>query len=215
MGDIWSFWNVGLQNSTVNFDMLRIGGWNGSKYAFGYNSAGQETDVHRRYRCHGVYLKNSTLNLDDDYNWLHNQYSKIYVDNSSTLNSSKPIHLYGSNSDMICLAKGAKANINSKNYDASANKMVYGWNTENTYVGGSPNSFTSMITQEWYSRYKKCDSNGKNCYWPDTPYCDAPTTTTGTSLYFSDHNTTWYPNKASSYLCTSCWICSYSGMGYD
>lgn len=217
LGHIWSYWNIGLKNSSINVSLFRIGGWQGSTYSFpSYIDTAAPTDgeQHARYRCHGAYLTSySTLNITDYYGLLHNSYSKIYVSYSSTLKSAKPIQLKGSNSDIICLQSGAKATINGKSLNAtSGNKMIYGWNTKNTYVAGSPSALVSTTSQEWYNRFKNCDSNGKNCSWPSNPICSS-------SGWYTDngdgHNVAYYPNKTGSILCTACHSCSWYGMGFN
>lgn len=216
-GHIWSYWNIGLKNSSINVSLFRVGGWQGSTYSFpSYIDTAAPTDgeQHARYRCHGAYLtSSSTLNITDYYGLLHNSYSKIYVSFSSTLKSTKPIQLKESNSDMICLQSGAKATINGSSYNAtSGNRMLYGWNKEYTYVGGSPSALSSTSSQEWYNRFKKCDDNGKQCSWPSNPICSSSGWYTDNS---DGHNVAYYPNKTGSVLCTACSSCSRYGMGFD
>lgn len=216
-GDIWSYWNVGLKNSAITVNMLRIGGWQGSKYSFpdSIDSAASTGNgrEHARYRCHGVYLYNSDLTINGFYGYLHNQYSKIYVGWGSSLTSNKPIQLRGSNSDMICVKGGGRLNVGTASVSSGyTNTMFYGWNKEGTFVGGSPISVKSTNNQEWYNRLKKCNDDGKNCTWPTNPIC----TSYG---WFTDngdgYNVAFYPNKTGSILCTACYSCQAYGMGFN
>ena len=216
LGDIWSYWNVGLKDSEVTVNILRVGGWQGSTYNFPWSydaPAKNDNSRHARYRCHGVYLYNSDLTIDGYYGYLHHQYSKIYVDWRSSLTSDKPIQLRGSNSDMICVEGGGRLRVGNVNVSSgSTNTMFYGWNKEGTYVGGSTAAFKSTLDQEWYNRFKKCNDKGENCYWPSSPICSY----TG---WFKDngdgHDTAYYPNKTGSTLCTACNTCSSHGMGFN
>lgn len=217
LGHIWSYWNVGLKNSTVNIDMLRIGGWKGSTYSFpsSINSAAATGNgrEHARYRCHGAYLYNSTLNILENYNLIHNQYSKIFIDYRSKLISAKPIQLRGTKSDMVCVESGGTLTVAGSKLSYSSNTMFYGWNSDGRFVGGSKDTaFRSTTTQEWYNRFKDCDANGKNCKWPTNPICTS-------SGWFTDngdgHNVAFYPNATGSVLCTACNTCSLYGMGFN
>ena len=218
LGHVWSLWNIGLNRSKINVSLFRPRACVGNKYSFPYSidqeaSTGNGREL-ARYRCVGTYLYNSsTLNITDYYAWIENRYAKIYVDGSSTLNSEKPIQLNGSNSDMICLAWGAKAKINNRSFDAtSSNRMLFGWNKEGTYVGSYPAATNSTIAQEWYNRFKNCNSDGKNCKWPSNPVCTS-------SGWFTDdgdgHDVAFYPKKVDGYLCTACNSCSAYGMGFN
>ena len=207
MGRVWSTWNIGLDNSDITFNMLRINAYQSANNVFPdwYMS----DFLHGRYRCHGVYVTNgSKLKFIDNYARIQSNYAKIYLDWNTELSSEYPIVFGGKESDMICVNSYAKATINGKSYSGKA--MIYG--SDSSLQAGN-NATVTYVTNRWNNNmYTTCTGKCKNNSYTKntcssgvgTCYCD-----TG-----DGHNYAFYPSKQGTAFCTSCQTCSSYGMGY-
>lgn len=211
MGRVWSTWAIGLKNSKITFDLLRIQAYPGSSGWFSGYSTTWQGAPHARYRCHGVYVEDSTLTLRSNYGQIGSNNAKIFLDNS-TLISAYPIALGGVKSDTICIDYWSNATINGKSYRGQS--TLYGW--AGTMVGST--AFYSSDQDEWYGRwYTGCANDKCSSCWYTNGYCKF-FGGGGNSYCQSDdgYNTTFYPGMApgsSSKFCTACDACDY-GMGY-
>ena len=207
MGRVWSTWNIGLDNSDITFNMLRINAYQSANNTFG----GYSDLNHGRYRCHGVYVTNgSKLKFINNYARIQSHNAKIYLDWNTELSSEYPIVFGGSTSDMICVDSGAKATINGKSYSGKA--MIYG---SGSSLQAGNNATVMTVANRWNNNlYTTCTGKcKKNSYTKDTCsgyynngkcFCD-----TG-----DGHNYAYYPSWQGTAFCTSCQTCEVHGMGY-
>ena len=210
MGRVWSNWNVGLENSDITFSLLRIVAYPSADNVFPSSVWHDEGSEHGRYRCHGVYVSNSNISLVGNYGKIQGSYAKMYLSAYSTLNSRYPIVFGGTDSDMICVNKYAKATINGLTYNGRV--MIYGYDNNGKKLYAGSNAYVNYIDNRWYNNMYSSCSGGKckNCsYTPNTCvsggyYCDNS----------GGHDYAYYPSYRDSAFCTSCQTCQTYGMGY-
>ncbi len=209
MGRVWSHWNIGLENSDISFNLLRTIAYASANNRFG----GWADNEHGRFRCHGVYAANSTINITSNYGRIEGSNFKFYLGYGSKLTSRYPIELGGLKSDAICVNNGATAKINGRTY--SGTSVIYGWT--NTMAG--ENAFYSGSSEWGNNMYAGCNGDKcSGCWYSSSPKClSASGYYCNTDDGGSTRNTAFYPHFAhgsSIIFCTACDTCEVFGMGY-
>ena len=197
MGHIWHRMNVGFMNSDLQIRNLRVYGWrnNNLNTTFG----GSYDNVYSR-NCHGIYLRNSHIFVDGVVR-VGNDYSKLYVNYSSTFETKKHLIMVHSKNTELCAGGTFSGNTKGSTEKFSSYKVLYG-QSNNTCVPYWTGNYsvnkgyaTGCAQKYWYDGYngswnrsceKKKDQNNK-----------------GFQCYLD--------NKWNS----ACWVCESYGMGYN
>ena len=208
MPRVWSYWNIGFENSTVYFDELKIRAVQTNKSDVQSTIGGTSFNAEKAALCRGMYLKNSHVTVSKDYMLMRDNYGKIYIDKDSTLETSWPIILVNNKSSVICnkgtlKVKGQKCELGSSRCTSNTGIFYSGkgnWgcvgvgnDTLNKAVcdrKAEPNYMSGL--DSWGSRYK----SGK------TWQCSR-------SQYTLDN----YGVDAYQGFCSTCNICETYGLG--
>lgn len=208
VGDIWSNMNVGLSNSSIRVNKIRLRGfgtWDTSR-RFGGGSSNNPWDLgyvngEVLSRCRGVYLKDySTLEMIQA-GWMFNN-TKIYVGSGSSVNAKMPIMLNHKEQSLICLDYG-KLTAVGNSYGSGRTAINGRWAHYRMVGRDSVNvQYSSGSNGIWYYKYDKGNFNGA---FPCSTggKCDGKCNSDFDAHY-----------NGNNYLCTGCYNCTLMGMGY-
>ena len=170
MPRVWSWWNIGFENSTVYFDELKIRAIATNKNDVSSTIGGTSFNAEKAALCRGMYLKNSHVMVSNDYMLMRDNYGKIYIDKDSTLETDWPIILVHDKSSVICnkgtlKVKGQKCELGSSRCTSNTG-IFYSGNGHWGCVGVGNDTLNKAVCDRkaepyymsgldsWGSRYK-------------------------------------------------------------
>ena len=197
IGHVWHKMNVGFMNSNLNIRNMRIHGWRNNNLTKSFG--GSYDNVYSR-NCHGIHLRNSKIKVNGAVR-LANDYSKLYINSSSTFETQKHLVMVNSYNTELCAGGTFTGNTNGSKQSYGSYKVLYG-QTNNTCV---PYWTGDRSVNEGYARgcARKYWYDGYSGAWNRGCQKEKDQSNKGFQCHLDNE---W--NSA-------CWVCDSYGMGYN
>ncbi|MBQ8677155.1 MAG: hypothetical protein IJ529_01645, partial [Alphaproteobacteria bacterium] len=205
MPRVWSWWKIGFENSTVNFDELKIRADKSNTADIHYSIGGTTFSNTGSQMCHGIYLKNSKVEVTDDIVLLRDNYGKIYIDKDSEFRADKGLVLVHKDASVACV----KGNL------YSGSKRYF---SDILCADGDSWGCVNGSLQDEYGKYGQvCHKEARELssatdYW-GSRYKNSSTKKWGCSTSYKTTDNYGKEDGENAKLCSTCNVCEFYGMG--